>query len=271
MSQTTHLKLYSWNVNGIRAAINKGALQAFIKQEQPDILCLQETKAKRGQIEIDLPDYIEFWNSAERAGYSGTAIFSRVKPLKTLKGFTDDLAKKYNLTSDSYGDPNREGRVISAEFDDFWVVTVYTPNTKGDLSRLDLRFKQWDPAFLEHVKTLEQSKPVLLCGDFNVAHQEIDLANPKANTGKHGFTTEERVGFGKYLEAGLIDTFRFFHSDQVSAYTWWTRWANARARNVGWRIDYWLASRSFADRIITADIHPNILGSDHCPISLKVK
>jgi len=265
------MKLYSWNVNGIRAVLNKGTFQTFIEKEQPDVLCLQETKAKQDQVEIDLPGYHEYWNSADKAGYSGTAIFSKTKPLKVINGFTDDIAKKYGLAGDSYGDPTKEGRVISAEFDDFWVVTVYTPNAKGDLSRLELRHKQWDPAFLEHIKSLEQSKPVLFSGDLNVAHNEIDLANPKPNIGKHGFTDEEREGFDNFEKAGLFDTFRTLHPDQEAAFTWWTHWANARARNVGWRIDYWVASDSLKDRIKNAQIHPDILGSDHCPVSIEVE
>jgi exodeoxyribonuclease-3 len=264
------MKLYSWNVNGIRAVINKGAFQSFIEKEQPDILCLQETKAKQGQAEIDLPQYHEYWNSANKAGYSGTAIFSKVKPLSVLNGFVDAIAEKYDLAGDSYGDPTKEGRVISAEFDDFWVVTVYTPNSKGDLSRLRLRHEQWDPAFLEHIKELEKSKPVLFCGDLNVAHNEIDLANPKPNIGKHGFTNEEREGFDKLEQAGFVDTFRSKHPDQEDAYTWWTHWANSRARNVGWRIDYWLASKAIIDKVIEAKIHPDILGSDHCPVSIRI-
>jgi len=264
------MKLYSWNVNGIRAVINKGEFKRFIDQHQPDILCLQETKAKQGQAEIDLPEYEEYWNSADKAGYSGTAIFSKVKPIQVLNGFADEIAAKYNLADDGYGDPSKEGRVISAEFDKFWVVTVYTPNSKGDLSRLNLRHKQWDPAFLEHVATLQKQKPVLFCGDLNVAHQEIDLANPKPNIGKHGFTDEEREGFGKFLTSGFIDTFRTLHPDQKGAYTWWTHWANARARNVGWRIDYWLASKSLKDKIKAADIHGEVMGSDHCPVSITI-
>lgn len=264
------MKLYSWNVNGIRAVINKGAFQAFIAKHQPDVLCLQETKARQGQAEIDLPEYEECWNSADKAGYSGTAIFSKVKPLTVINGFTDDIAKKYDLAGDSYGDPTREGRVISAEFDDFWVVTVYTPNSKGDLSRLTLRDQKWDPAFLEHLKELEKTKPVLFCGDLNVAHQPIDLANPKPNIGKHGFTDEERAGFQAFLDAGFIDTFRSAHPDQEGAYSWWTHWANARARNVGWRIDYWLASKGIADKVTNPQIHPDVTGSDHCPVSIEL-
>ncbi len=264
------MKLYSWNVNGIRAVLNKGTFQTFLSEHQPDILCLQETKAKRDQVEIDLPNYHEYWNSAEKAGYSGTAIFSKKKPLQVINGFTDDLAKKYNLDGDSYGDPAKEGRVISAEFENFWVVTVYTPNSKSDLSRLELRHKQWDPAFLEHLKELEQTKPVLVSGDLNVAHNEIDLANPKPNIGKHGFTNEEREGFDSFEKAGFVDILRLANPETPELYTWWTHWANARARNVGWRIDYWLASKSIANKVSNAAIHPNVMGSDHCPVSIEV-
>ena len=264
------MKLFSWNVNGIRAVINKGEFAKFVKQYDPDIICLQETKAKQGQAEIDLSQYEEFWNSADKAGYSGTAIFSKTKPLSVIYGFAETLAEKYNLTSDNYGDPTHEGRVISAEFDECWVVTVYTPNSKGDLSRLELRHSKWDPAFLAHVKELEKTKPVLFCGDLNVAHQEIDLANPKPNIGKHGFTDEERAGFQAFLDAGFVDTFRAAYPDKEGAYSWWTHWANARARNVGWRIDYWLASHSIADRVSNPQIHPEQMGSDHCPVSIEI-
>jgi exodeoxyribonuclease-3 len=264
------MKLYSWNVNGIRAVINKGLFASFIQAEQPDILCLQETKAEKGQAVTDLPGYEEYWNSADKKGYSGTAIFSKIKPLSVINGFTDDIAQKYNLAGDDYGDPAKEGRIISAEFDKFWVVTVYTPNSKDDLSRLSLRHKQWDPAFLEHIKSLEKTKPVLCCGDFNVAHTELDLANPKQNIGKHGFTNEERAGFDALISAGLFDTFRKFNHENGN-YTWWTHWANARARNIGWRIDYWLASKMLSDSVVEAHIHPNVLGSDHCPVSIKIK
>lgn len=264
------MKLYSWNVNGIRAVIKKGTFQTFMAEHQPDILCLQETKAKQGQVEIDLADYHEYWNSAEKAGYSGTAIFSKVKPLSVINGFTDALAEKYGLAGDSYGDPAKEGRVISAEFENFWVVTVYTPNSKNDLSRLELRHKQWDPAFLEHIQELEKTKPVLFCGDLNVAHNEIDLANPAPNVGKHGFTNEEREGFDNFESAGFVDTFRAANPNKTEAYTWWTHWANARARNVGWRIDYWLASKDIADKVHNPAIHADVMGSDHCPVSIEV-
>jgi exodeoxyribonuclease-3 len=264
------MKLYSWNVNGIRAVLTKGTFQQFIADHQPDVLCLQETKAKPEQVELNLPDYHVHWNSADKAGYSGTAIISKQKPLQVINGFADNIAEKYGLADDSYGDPTKEGRVISAEFDDFWVVTVYTPNSKGDLSRLDLRHKQWDPAFLEHVKSLEESKPVLFSGDLNVAHNEIDLANPKPNIGKHGFTHEEREGFDNFEKAGFFDTFRTINPDKEGAYSWWSHWANARARNIGWRIDYWLASDALRDRVKNVAIHPDIIGSDHCPVSLEI-
>ena len=264
------MKLYSWNVNGIRAVINKGAFQSFIAEHQPDVLCLQETKAKEGQAVIDLPEYTEYWNSAEKAGYSGTAIFSKVKPLSVQYGFSDEIMLKHGLGADTFGDPTKEGRVISAEFDDIWVVTVYTPNSKNDLGRLELRHKHWDPAFLDHVKSLEATKPVVFSGDLNVAHNEIDLANPKPNVGKHGFTKEEREGFDNFLNAGFFDTFRTEYPDKTGAFSWWSHWAKARERNVGWRIDYWLASSSLKDRVKNPQIHPNSLGSDHCPVSIEL-
>jgi exodeoxyribonuclease-3 len=263
------MKIYSWNVNGIRAVVKKGLFKPFIDAHQPDILCLQETKAEQGQAEVDLPEYHEYWNSAEKKGYSGTAIFSKTKPLSVINGFTDDIAKQYGLVADGYGDPAKEGRVITAEFEKFYVVTVYTPNSKGDLSRLNLREKQWDPAFLEHCKTLERSKPVIFCGDLNVAHTEDDLANPKPNVGKHGFTNEERAGFDTFLEAGFVDTFRLFTQGN-GHYSWWTHWANARARNVGWRIDYLMASKALKPAIKNAAIHADVLGSDHCPVSIEI-
>lgn len=262
------MKIYSWNVNGIRAVINKGALQSFVAEHQPDILCIQETKAQQGQAVIDLPEYEEYWNSAEKKGYSGTAIFTKIKPISVINGFVDSIADKYDLV-DKYGDPTKEGRVLSAEFDDFWLVTVYTPNSKGDLSRLPLREEKWDPAFLDHVKELEKSKPVIFCGDLNVAHTEIDLANPDTNHNAHGFTDQERAGFSKFIAAELLDTFRIFEKEG-GHYTWWTAWANARARNVGWRIDYFLASKSLKDRIAAAKIHDQVMGSDHCPVSLEL-
>ena len=264
------MKLYSWNVNGIRAVLNKGALQSFITEHDPDILCLQETKAERGQFELDLPQYHEHFYSALKNGYSGTAIFSKIPALRYVDGFPADIIADYKISGDTYGNPNDEGRIIAAEFDDFWVVTVYTPNSKGDLSRLSLRHDSWDKGFLAYLKQLEQTKPVLFSGDLNVAHQEIDLANPKANIGQHGFTNEEREGFSNFLEAGFVDTFRSAFPDKTEAYSWWTHWANARARNVGWRIDYWLASKAIAPKVKNPQIHPNVMGSDHCPVSIEL-
>jgi exodeoxyribonuclease-3 len=265
------MKMYSWNVNGIRAVVNKGTFQDFLSKHNPDILCLQETKAQQGQAEIDISQYHEYWNSAEKKGYSGTALFSKTKPLQVRNGFPEPIIKKYDVSGDTYGDPNKEGRVIAAEFEKLWVVTVYTPNSKGDLSRLDLRYKHWDKAFLAYVKELEQTKPVAFCGDLNVAHQEIDLANPKPNVGKHGFTNEERERFQDFLDAGFVDTFRALHPNTTEAYSWWTHWANARARNVGWRIDYWLVSQSLKQNIKQAAIHPDVMGSDHCPVSIELE
>ena len=264
------MKLYSWNVNGIRAVLTKGALQSFITEHDPDILCLQETKASRDQFEVDFPQYHEHFFSAVKKGYSGTAIFSKQPALRYVDGFPEAIIKQFALTGDTYGDPNAEGRIIAAEFDDFWVVTCYTPNSKGDLSRLSLRYDHWDKACLAYLQQLEQTKPVVYCGDMNVAHQEIDLANPKPNVGKHGFTNEERERFQDYLDAGFVDTFRAEHPEKTEQYTWWTHWANARARNVGWRIDYWLASKAIADKVKNPQIHPDVMGSDHCPVSIEI-
>ncbi len=265
------MKLYSWNVNGIRAVLNKGSFLEFIEKYDPDILCLQETKADRDQFELDLPEYHEHFFSAAKKGYSGTAIFSKVNPVSYIDGFPEDIIKTYNVTGDTYGDPNKEGRVIAAEFEKFWVVTVYTPNSKGDLSRLALRYEHWDKAFLAYVKRLEETKPVLFCGDLNVAHKEIDLANPASNVGKHGFTNEERERFDDFIGAGFVDTFRAAYPDKTDAYSWWTHWANARARNIGWRIDYWLASSGIASKVKNPEIHPEIIGSDHCPVSIELE
>lgn len=264
------MKLYSWNVNGIRAVLAKGAFQQFITEHDPDILCLQETKAERGQVELDLPQYTEHFFSAIKKGYSGTAIFSKQPALRYVDGFPQSIINAYGVTGDTYGDPNAEGRIIAAEFADYWVVTCYTPNSKGDLSRLSLRYDQWDRACLAYLQQLEATKPVLYCGDMNVAHQEIDLANPKPNIGKHGFTNEERERFDDYLKAGFIDTYRSAHPTQAGAYTWWTHWANARARNVGWRIDYWLASKAIAPKVKNPRIHADVMGSDHCPVSIEL-
>lgn len=264
------LKIYSWNVNGIRAVHNKNAFIPFIKEHKPDILCIQETKAQQGQSEIDLPDYEEYWNSADKKGYSGTAIFTKHKPLAITSGFPEDIKKKYDGFLDKYGDPLKEGRVIAAEFDKFYVVTVYTPNAKNDLSRVPLRYKHWDPAFLAYCKQLEKKKPVVFCGDLNVAHTEDDLARPKENDGKKGFTKEEREGFQNFVDNGFVDTFRMFTKGN-GHYTWWTHWANARARNVGWRIDYVLTSQSLKSEVKKADIHPSVMGSDHCPVSIQLE
>lgn len=262
------MKIYSWNVNGIRAVIKKGEFANFIQKHQPDILCLQETKAQQGQAEIDLPEYTEYWNSATKAGYSGTAIFSKIPAFSTASNIPDDIAAKYQL-GDSFGHTNEEGRVLVAEFDDFWVVSVYTPNSKGKLERLGLRTEHWDKAFLEYMQRLEEKKPVIFCGDLNVAHKEIDLARPDDNHKSHGFTDEERAGFDAIVDAGFLDTFRLFNQNGEN-YTWWTAWSNARARNVGWRIDYVVSSKSLKNRIASAAIHPDQMGSDHCPVSIEL-
>ncbi len=263
------MKIISWNVNGIRAVLKKGVFMPFIQKYEPDILCLQETKAERGQVEIDLPGYEEYWNSAEKKGYSGTAIFTKIKPLAVINGIPEKICKKYGLIADDYGDPRTEGRVIAAEFKDFYVVTVYTPNAKDDLSRVPLRHKQWDPAFLAYCKELEKNKPVIFCGDLNVAHTPDDLARPKENVGLKGFTDEERSGFENFVKAGFVDTLRIFHKGN-GLYTWWSHFAHARERNVGWRIDYVLVSEKLKDKIKKAEIHPEVIGSDHCPVSINI-
>lgn len=263
------IKIYSWNVNGIRAVVRKEQFVPFITKEQPDILCLQETKAEQGQAEIDLSGYEEYWNSAEKKGYSGTAIFTKHKPLAIINGFPEEIIKDYKVPGDVYGDPNKEGRIITAEYEKFFLVTVYTPNAKDDLSRIPMRHKHWDPAFLAYCKHLEKKKPVIFCGDLNVAHTEDDLARPKPNMGKKGFTDEEREGFQNFLDAGFVDTLRMFKKGN-GYYTWWSHWGNARANNVGWRIDYFLVSHSLKDKIKSAEIHPDIIGSDHCPISITL-
>ena len=263
------MKLYSWNVNGIRAVIKKGAFQSFVAEYQPDILCLQETKAKQGQAEIDLPEYHEYWNSADKAGYSGTAIFTKIKPLQVMNGIPEEFVAAGGLVEDGYGHSNNEGRVIAAEFDSFYVVTAYTPNAKDDLSRLPLR-EQWDKAMRLYCADLQTKKPVLYCGDMNVAHTEDDLANPKPNRGKKGFTDEERAGFDAWLAAGFVDTFRLF-TEGNGHYSWWSHFAKARERNVGWRIDYWLVSESYKNHVKKAEIHAAQLGSDHCPVSIEIE
>ncbi|MBR2767185.1 exodeoxyribonuclease III [Candidatus Saccharibacteria bacterium] len=259
------MKIFSWNVNGLRAVINKGALQEFIKECQPDILCLQETKAKQGQAEIDLPEYEELWNSAERPGYSGTAIFTKVKPMSTRNGFPTDVVFR-----DEFGDPLTEGRVLTAEFEDFYLVDVYTPNSKNALERLPLREKKWDPEFLKYLKSLEKTKPVVICGDFNAAHEEIDIARPKTNHHSAGFTDEERQGITNLINAGFVDTFRSLHPSDVR-YTWWSHWGHARENNVGWRIDYFFISKALKNNLKSAEIYENVRGSDHCPISIDLE
>ncbi len=264
------MKLVSWNVNGIRAVARKNAFAPVIAQEQPDILCLQETKSTQEQAALEpTKGYSEFWYSADKSGYSGTAIFSKPKPLATMTGLPQDIIEKFAVTGDTYGDPNKEGRVLTIEFEKFYLITVYTPNSKRDLSRLALRHKHWDPAFLAYCKQLEQKKPVIFCGDLNVAHTEDDLANPASNHKTHGFTDEERAGFQAFVDAGFVDTFRLFTKGN-GHYSWWTHWANARARNVGWRIDYFLVSASLKDKVTAAEIHDKIMGSDHCPVSLTI-
>ena len=263
------MRIVSWNVNGIRAVERKQLFKPFVDELEPDIICLQETKAQQSQSSIELPGYMEYWNSAEKKGYSGTAIFTKAKPLSVSSGLSPKVISKFKVRGDNFGDPNTEGRVLSAEYDDFILTTVYTPNAKDDLGRLELRHTQWDPAFLAYVKFLEQKKPVVFCGDLNVAHTPDDLANPKSNVGKKGFTDEERQGFQNFVDAGFVDTFRMFHQGN-GFYTWWSYFAGSRARNVGWRIDYFLVSESLSSRVSAADIHPSIMGSDHCPVSITL-
>lgn len=261
------MKIYSWNVNGIRAVLKKGDFEGFLMKHDPDILCLQETKASNDQVEIDLPDYDEYWNSAEKKGYSGTAIFTKHAPIDVIYGIPEDIAKQYNL-ADSYGDTTKEGRVVTLEFEHFYVSTVYTPNAKDDLSRIPMR-QNWDPAYLTFMKQLEAVKPVIFCGDLNVAHTEDDLARPKENEGHKGFTKEERSGIDAMLGAGFVDTFRMFTKGN-GHYTWWSHWGAARERNVGWRIDYIMVSESLRDTVKQAKIHADVYGSDHCPVSLEL-
>lgn len=245
---------------------------SFLAKHNPDILCLQETKAEDHQVEIDLPDYEEFWYSSQtKKGYSGTAIFTKTKPLSVQYGFSKIIQKKFSLVDDQNRDANQEGRVITTEFKDYFLVNVYTPNAKDDLTRLQFRHLQWDPAFLTHLKNLEKTKPVITCGDFNVAHQEIDLARPKENAGKHGFTKEERTGFNAFMNAGFVDTLRAQYPNKADLYTWWTHWGKARERNVGWRIDYFLVSEKLKKQVIDSFILPEVMGSDHCPTGIILK
>ena len=263
------MKIYSWNINGMRAVVRKGEIQKFMAEHQPDIVCFQETKAEQGQAEIDFPDYEEYWNSSRaKKGYSGTAIFTKIKPLAIINDIPEEFVKAGGLVLDNFGHSNEEGRVIAAEFDDFYVVTAYTPNAKDGLARITLR-QQFDKAMTLYCADLQKKKPVIYCGDMNVAHTEDDLANPKANKGKKGFSDEERAGFDNWLAAGFVDTFRIFKQGN-GYYTWWSHFAKSRERNVGWRIDYFLVSESLKDKVKTAEIHPNQLGSDHCPISIEL-
>ena len=261
------MKIYSWNVNGIRAVHKKGLFEPFIERHQPDILCLQETKANHDQSEVDLPEYEEYWYSAEKKGYSGTAIFTKLTPEEVYYGLPEHLIDAHRL-ADEYGDTTKEGRVIALEFEQFIVVSVYTPNAKDDLGRLTVR-EEWDRAFLTYMEQLRKTKPVIFCGDLNVAHTEDDLARPKENRGNKGFTNEERAGFDTIVGADFVDTFRLFHEGN-GYYTWWSHFANSRERNVGWRIDYILADKDLVPLIKRANIHPDVMGSDHCPVSIEV-
>ncbi|MBO7560630.1 exodeoxyribonuclease III [Candidatus Saccharibacteria bacterium] len=258
------MKIVSWNVNGLRAILKKGNLTAFLKAENPDIVCIQETKAKQGQAEVDFPEYEEIWNSAERPGYSGTAVFSKIKPIAIRNDFPT-----LKDAADQFGDPLTEGRVLTVEFPEFFLVNVYTPNSKRSLERLELRHKTWDPAFLNYLKDLEKSKPVITCGDYNAAHTEIDIARPKENQRNAGFTVEERKGITNLISAGFVDTFRTLNPDKIQ-YTWWSHMGNARARNIGWRIDYFFVSDSLKSKLKSATIFDQIMGSDHCPISIEI-
>ena len=264
------MRIYSWNVNGIRAILKKGDFKKFLAYKNPDILCLQETKATKNQVEIDLPEYAEYWNSAERPGYAGTAIFvkNEIKVLNEFKNF--EKFKGLEIDADEFGNPLSEGRILTLELENFFVVTVYTPNSKRKLERLNLRENSWDPKFREYLKLLEQEKPVVVCGDFNAAHEEIDLARPKENAKNAGFTAAERAGITDLINVGLIDTFRILHPD-TARYTWWSYLGNARANNIGWRIDYFFISKSLKNTLKSAEIHDEIFGSDHCPISIKLE
>ncbi len=249
------MRLISWNVNGIRACLQKGFLD-FFNEIDADVFCLQETKLQAGQHDLELPGYHQYWNYAEKKGYSGTALFTKEEPLSVTYGIGVE-------------EHDREGRVITAEFKDFYVVTVYVPNSQRELTRLAYRM-EWEAAFLNYVRELSGKKGVIFCGDLNVAHQEIDLKNPKTNHRNAGFTDEERACFTRVLENGFIDTFRYFYPEVTDAYSWWSYMANARAKNVGWRIDYFVASESLKDRLRDAKLHPLVMGSDHCPVELDL-
>lgn len=248
------MKLVSWNVNGLRACVKKGFLDYF-KEVDADIFCVQETKLQEGQIQLDLEGYHQYWNYAEKKGYSGTAVFTKDKPLEV----------RYGLGIEEH---DKEGRVITLEYDDFFLVNVYTPNSQRELARLDYRMR-WEDDFRVYLKDLDSNKPVILCGDLNVAHKEIDLKNPSSNRRNAGFTDEEREKMTQLLEAGFIDTFRYFYPDKEGAYTWWSYITRARERNAGWRIDYFIVSKKLKDRLKDAQIHSEVMGSDHCPVYLE--
>lgn len=250
------MKLISWNVNGIRACVQKGFLD-FFKEIDADIFCIQESKMQEGQLELELEGYHQYWNYAEKKGYSGTAIFTKQEPMSV----------QYGIGVEEH---DHEGRVITLEFEDFYMVTVYTPNSQDELKRLDYRM-QWETDFLAYLKKLEEKKGVIFCGDLNVAHQEIDLKNPKTNRRSAGFTDEERGKFSEVLTAGFVDTFRHFYPELEGAYSWWSYRMNARARNAGWRIDYFCVSECLKDRLEDAKILTDVMGSDHCPVQLDLK
>lgn len=250
------MKLISWNVNGLRACVGKGFTE-FVEAQQPDILCLQETKLQAGQIDLPMEGYHAYWNYAEKKGYSGTALFTKTEPLAVTYGI-------------GIPEHDKEGRVITAEFADFYMITVYTPNSQNELTRLPYRMT-WEDAFLSYLKELEQKKPVIFCGDLNVAHREIDLKNPKSNHKNAGFTDEERGKFARLLENGFVDTFRYFYPDQEGIYSWWSYRFHAREKNAGWRIDYFLVSDCLKERLDDAVIYTDVFGSDHCPVGLFLK
>lgn len=250
------MKFISWNVNGLRACVGKGFLD-FFKEVDADIFCLQETKLQEGQIDLDLEGYHQYWNYAEKKGYSGTAIFTKEKPLNIIYGI--DIEEH-----------DKEGRVITLEFDKFYFVTVYTPNSQSELKRLEYRMK-WEDDFRDYLLKLDNKKPVIVCGDLNVAHKEIDLKNPKTNRKNAGFSDEEREKFTELLNSGFIDTYRYFYPDVEGVYSWWSYRFNARKNNAGWRIDYFVASKKLEDNLLDAKIHTDILGSDHCPVELQIK
>ncbi len=263
------MRIVSWNVNGLRAVHRKGNWKDVFALK-PDVLCLQEIKAEKEQLPEDVQEvygFHSFFNSSQtKKGYAGTAVYSKRKPLHVSYNIPAEITTKHNLDEDAYGNVNREGRVITVEFPEMFVVTVYTPNAKEDLSRLTLRHEQWDPAFLDYCVTLQNKKPIIFCGDLNVAHMPVDLARPKENTGKKGFTNEEREGADKMIEEGFVDTLRMF-TTEGEHYSWWSPWGGARERNVGWRIDYVFAGEQLEDLVENAAIHPEVLGSDHCPVS----